>query len=522
VRAGVLASLVCVALALLAGAPALAQSQVVSERAEQSVLTIYQSADFDVQYFDGWDGLALVTEWRTIDLPAGESRIGFRGVAEGMIPQTAAIDGLPAQVVERNQDYDLLSPGSLVARSLGQPITRIRTNARTGQVTEEKAILRSGPNGVILEVDGRFEALGCGGEPERLVFDHIPDGLADKPTLSMLVRAPAAGRYRVRLTYLATGVDWRANYVAAINPDGRTMSFTGWITLSNATGTSFAQAPTQVVAGDVERDGEAPRATVAQVKSLEQNCWPIPWGFSGIRNRGSMAAPPPPPPPPAPMMMDSASGVEEIIVTGSRIPEQTDLGDYKLYTLPYPTTVAARQTKQVLMLAQPSATFDITYEFASDSGGDWPGDEDLPASIVLRTVNAKDRGLGLPLPKGDVTITETDPGGALVIAGETRIPNTGVGAPVKLDVAESYAVLVRPRLIRNEARGRTRTLKGVEAVVINTTDRPIAFEYRLTDGGARIIRSSIRPTATARGRVFALPLKPGETRTLTYDLMVED
>ena len=105
---------------------------VVSAQPEDVALVIYQDsmaddfqADRDengVGDYDASLGLALVSEWRTIDVPAGETTISFRGVAEGIVPQTAKLDGLPATLVESNQDYDLLSPASLIGRQIGAPV----------------------------------------------------------------------------------------------------------------------------------------------------------------------------------------------------------------------------------------------------------------------------------------------------------------------------------------------------------------------------------------------------------------
>ncbi len=57
--------------------------------------------------------------------------------------------------------------------------------------------MRGAPDGAMLEINGKLEALGCSGLPERLVFDSIPDGLTDTPTLSVRTDAPRAGRYAV-------------------------------------------------------------------------------------------------------------------------------------------------------------------------------------------------------------------------------------------------------------------------------------------------------------------------------------
>ena len=72
-------------------------AQVVSARPDSVSITVYRdsaaSADIGGEGFLG--GLVLVTEDRTIDVPAGAGKISFRGVADGIVPQTAKIQGLP-------------------------------------------------------------------------------------------------------------------------------------------------------------------------------------------------------------------------------------------------------------------------------------------------------------------------------------------------------------------------------------------------------------------------------------------
>ena len=78
------------------------------------------------------------------------------------------------------------------------------------------AILRTGPDGIVLDVDGTTEALNCSGLQRKAGLPRVPAGLADEPRLSMTVRAATAGKYTVQLSYLALGIDWSADYVARI------------------------------------------------------------------------------------------------------------------------------------------------------------------------------------------------------------------------------------------------------------------------------------------------------------------
>ena len=352
--------------ALLLPSPALADT-IVSPGPDKVAVTLYRGGEGPFQALDAWQrqqamikGLILVTETRTVFLPAGRHTLRFDGVADVLIAESAAVEGLPGAVVERNYDYALLSPGTLLERSLGQPVGIVRTNRKTGRQSREDAVVRQGPNGVVLQTAAGVEALGCSGEIERLVFDRVPAGLSDKPALSTLVDIPAPTQATLTLSYLAIGVNWQADYVARINPDGRTLDLTGWLTLVNSGGTRFADAPTQVVAGRLARQTVSVRK--GQGRPITRACWPM-----DTTTQGRPPPPPAPPPPPPPLPLPAASDmevggfVEEAVVTAQRrkLAEQSELGDYKLYTLPEPVTVGARQTKQVAFLDQKAVAFQL-------------------------------------------------------------------------------------------------------------------------------------------------------------------
>src|SRR5262249_52794370 len=157
----------------------------------------------------------------------------FRGVAATMVPQTADLGGLEDVSIERNFDYDLLSPGALLQKSIGETVHLVRTNPSTGKSTEEAATIVSAPTGTVLKIGDRYEAFQCSDMPEKLVFDRVPEGLLDRPTLTVRVKTRRAGRYALTLRYVATGMNWSADYVARVRPDGKTLDLSGWLTLAN-------------------------------------------------------------------------------------------------------------------------------------------------------------------------------------------------------------------------------------------------------------------------------------------------
>jgi hypothetical protein len=230
-----------------------ALADIVSPAPESVRVTIYRTAQDTVATYaveesygfenTGTPGLVMVSETRTVEIPAGVSTIVFRGVADQIVPQTAALEGLPAVLLESNFDYDLMTPGAVIAKSHGEHVQLVRTDQATGRTTVREAILRTGPEGIVLDVDGKTEALNCSGLDEKLVFPRVPPGLADEPRLSMTIRAASAGKYTVQLSYLALGIDWSADYVARTDPDDRTLTLTGWLTLVNRAGSLLTHPP---------------------------------------------------------------------------------------------------------------------------------------------------------------------------------------------------------------------------------------------------------------------------------------
>lgn len=501
--------LLAITTALTVLAPtAWAQTESVSARPDTATVVIYRDQPVDTvqlmeQSRQPWnrldhEGLALIVETRTVDLPAGEGIIRFRGLATGVVPQSAVLEGLPAHVVERNADFDLLSPASLMEKSVGEVVRVVRTNPATGEQVEKAAVIRAGAQGTVLEIDGRFEALDCSGQTERVIFDRVPEGLGDQPVLSVRTRAERAGRHTVILAYLATGLQWSADYVARLDPTDGTLDLTGWVTLANFGGTGFPDAPVQVVAGTLRKD--AGTVPVEPLVRYQQNqCWPqgtTTFGSGEVAEYSGGPPPPPPPPapPPPPVMAMARESMDEVVVTAKRVARQGELGDYKIYTLPEPTTVAARQTKQVRFLEREGVAYERVYR-ANVLSND---DESRPTGIVLKLRNEESAGLGVALPGGSVAVMQPDGTGGVLLAGQDRFVDKGVGLPVRLNFGESPDVQVQTRLVKSTSttRGAVTTDRSeVETTVTNARSEPVTVELvadAAMSRGFRIRSQSIR------------------------------
>jgi hypothetical protein len=422
----------------LLAAPALGQAVATSPGPEAVAVTVYRdpgrAADqpFNLDWLNGY---ALVSERRTIDIPAGEADIRFEGVAGGILPQSAIVTGLPDGVVEKNQDAWLLSPGSLLDASLGRRVQVRRTSGATGAVSETEAVIRSGADGaVVLETPAGVESLRCTGLGETLIYRQVPLGLSARPTLSVRTRSRAAARAVVTLSYLAGGFDWQADYVAELSPDSRRMDLFAWLTLANGDETGFVRADTQAVAGRLNR--EASDRSEPEAPPIRLQCWPAGSTTSDLEE----FQPPPPGPPPELLEVSARAPVMESAVAVTAIgaeeffARQEELGDLKLYRIPEPVTVAANSQKQVALFRRTRVPVQIVYRW-SVSGeavhGLWP---------TLVTRNREEDRLGLPLPAGRIAFFEVE-GGRRILVGRGSIDDVAVGEPLELEVGMSTDVV---------------------------------------------------------------------------------
>lgn len=501
-------------LAVLAAAlPAAAQEAIVPSAAPDAVaVTIYRAPDrsADAAMNLGWlEGYALITETRTVDIPAGAATIRFEGVAGGILPESALVTGLPAGVREKNLDADLLSARNLYARAYGRPVILRRHRGKDGKgaVTEERAVIRSAPDGVaILQTKDGFEVADCGrGISDALVYTEMPEGLSAKPTLSVRTESAAATRATITLSYLAWGFDWQTNYVVQLDPATGKADMLAWVTLASSDPTSFADAATAVVGGKVNRE-DAQERPGAQDSELVLQCYlggrPVP---PPVVMLGEMTA--------MPMMAPMMSA--DIVVTAQRrsatmmhapvkVTEE-GLGDLKLYRVPMPTTVASNAQKQVMMHDLKGVKFKVFHTATLEDG------LDSQAAIKLRTRNRKEEGLGVALPGGPAAVFEPHQGEMLLV-GKGGVGNYAVGEDVELAMGASPNVQVRVGTTAGTSKQR-----DLEATVTNANPWPITFEGTVSlDDGSRIEKSSSRLTRKFGRPIWTTTVPANGTATLRY------
>jgi hypothetical protein len=261
---------------LAAAAPAAGQQVWTSPAPETVSVTIYRAphrSPGQALDLDWLGGYALITETRRVSIAAGEAELRFEGVAGGIIPESAIVTGLP-KASSRRTRTPIFSPRTACSIGASGKRVHIRRTAPGGKVTEHEAVIRTGADGaVVLQTSDGFEALRCSGFNETIVYPSVPKGLSAKPTLSVRTRSGHSAQATVTLSYLASGFDWQANYVANVTESGSKMDLFAWVTLANGDETSFENASTQAVAGRVNREGSdsGPREGG---RGIQLRCWP--------------------------------------------------------------------------------------------------------------------------------------------------------------------------------------------------------------------------------------------------------
>jgi len=306
-------------------------------------------------------GLAMVRDTRHIEMPQGTFRIAIADVAASIRPKSAWItfQGAALQILERNFEFDLLSPWSLMNRSLGKeagfraddsakpkwgtqvslpevmlptssgatsfrdkPLFKLAKRLRILPVAGSQTILRS-EDGLFTTIEGPIS------------FRHVPNELRVSPTLLADVSATQESSSELELAYTAEKFGWEATYLARLSTSGHTMDLEGFVTLTNTSGTDFPNATLQLVAGEP--------------------------------NQVEDPAPMDPDRPEA----DKTATVECIASSAPPRFKEERLAEYVLLTLDRPTTLRNGQTKQVKLFEARDVPVARTFLFTWAPQMEW-------------------------------------------------------------------------------------------------------------------------------------------------------
>ncbi len=398
------------------------------------------------------DDLALVQDKRPIDLTGGRQRLEFAGVSAQIRPETVSLSANGISIVEQNFDFDLLTPAKLMEKAVGSVVTIVRVNPANGQETREQAEVLATNNGVVLKIGDRIEVLRDDGLPVRVIFEKVPENLRSKPTLSVTVIGDKRGSRPATLSYLTSGLGWRADYVALFDDAAGKIDVQGWVTLTNSSGTTYDNAATTLVAGTPNRAGQ----------------------YNGPQYGR----------PNRPQLMQA----------GTETGDRERLGDFYLYPLAERTTMANQQTKQVSFLDVNGVPAQHGYEFTNY----WMGtqQEAQSAKTVYKFSTGSAKGLGDQLPAGVLRFYMRDRKGDPQFIGESEIDHTPMGSTLSLSTGDAFDIKVKPVVEKREKAGPRRWKTSMRYTLSNASPKAVSVDLQQDGlwGDTKIEKESLKST----------------------------
>jgi hypothetical protein len=424
--------------------------------------------------------LALVRDVRQIHLSPGVFPLHFEDVAASINPATVHFRSLsePAKlsVLEQNYEYDLLDPEKLLQKYVGREV------GFNWNGVEMTGLLLADNNGPIWKVNNQIiTGLPVG----TFHFPELPDNLYSRPTLVWMLDNRGANAQKVEASYLASNMNWSADYVLTVTRDEKVADLDGWVTLTNNSGVAYSNAKLQLVAGDIHQ---------AQARHMA--------GATG----GAI--------------MSEAAPVKPFV--------QESFGEYHLYSLERRTSIQNNESKQISLLSGTGVPVEKyllvegqAYYYRNPQGIGNAIPE--PVKVYYRFKNEEKGGLGMPLPAGTVRVYQADSRGGVQFVGEDNIHHTPKDETLKIYIGNAFDVVCERK--QTDYQKLASNLYEMEYAITlrNHKDGPVTVEVREPVGGDwEVVDSNFKPIKLDSTTIgFQVPVEKDGAATLTYRVRVK-
>jgi hypothetical protein len=433
--------------------------------------------------------LALVRDVRQVHLQSGVFPLRFEGVASSINPTTVHFRSLSAptrlSVVEQNYEYDLLDPQKLLQKYVGREVTLVRpeTNAGSTRWVETKAILLANNAGPVWKI-GNEIVTGMGADSYR--FPDLPENLYSQPTLVWTLDNRGGDSQRVEASYLASSMNWNADYVLTVARDEKNADLDGWVTLTNNSGVTYNNAKLQLVAGQLHRTS-------------------------------------------APMNMKAMAGALSAVADEAKQQfAQEAFSEYHLYTLGRHTSIQNNESKQISLLSASSIPVEKyllvegqSYYFRNPQG---IGNAiPQPVQVYYRFKNEDKSGLGMPLPAGTLRVYQSDSQGGTQFVGEDNISHTPKDESVRVHVGDAFDVICERKQMDYKKLAPGLYEMEYQIALRNHKSGPVTVEVREPIGGDwEIVNSNYKAEKLDSTTIgFSIPVEKDGAATLDYRVRVK-
>ena len=317
-------------------------------------------------------------------------------------------------------------------------------------------------------------------------LEMLPRANADKIDIAELTYPPrvrnlglwninseVSGKVPVEISYLTSGLTWRAFYMGTLTKDEKSMQLKGYVRVTNNSGEDYENAQTRLIVGKVH--------LLDQIAELARREYP--YGRPGERvigyGEGAMQA--------LEQKRPLSAGVRAVMFDAERFDrkeiKKEGLSEYFLYTIEGKETILNQWSKRLLSFDIEKVPVINLYKYEQNRYGD---------SVIrfLSFKNDKDHKLGdTPIPGGMLKVYRgVDESGHLSYTGQSSFKYIPVDEDVELNLGPVADVVVEPKLMdyktQNYAFDRKGNIEGWDEIrtflleLKNTRDIPVKIEIK--------------------------------------------
>jgi hypothetical protein len=316
-------------------------------------------------------------------------------------------------------------------------------------------------------------------------LEMLPKANADKIDIADLTYPPrvtnlglwnidsgVSGKVPVEITYLTSGLTWRAFYMGTLTEDEKTMLLKGYVVVTNNSGEDYENAQTRLIVGKVH--------ILDEIAELARRQYP--YGRPGIVPMPQAAAPAP--------MVESELRAKVVMdrVAGNikgrpKEVKKEGLSEYFLYTIEGTETIPNGWSKRLLSFDVDQVPVVNLYKYEAERYG---------RGVVrfLSFKNDKEHKLGeTPIPGGMLKVYRGIGGhGHLSYTGQSSFKYIPVDEDVELNLGPVADLVVEPKLMefktenyrfdnRNDISGWDE-IRTFQIEVRNTRDISVKVEIK--------------------------------------------
>ncbi len=254
-----------------------------------------------------------------------------------------------------------------------------------------------------------------------------------------LIHSEVSGRVPFELTYLTSGLSWRAFYMGTLSQDEKSMHLQGYVRVTNNSGEDYENAQTRLIVGQVHMLDEI--AELAKRQYPYGSPVPVPgdrWagmvgGMGGDEKTVTLN------------FRSAASELKDAYAFGLMKPKEIikeGLSEYFLYTIEGTETIPNSWGKRLLSFEAEDIKIESLYKYDEQRWGN-------QTMRFVKFANDAEHNLGeTPIPNGNIRIYGlTSENGYLYYVGRTDIKYIPVNEEVELNLDPARLVEVEPTLM---------------------------------------------------------------------------